>query len=135
MCRASDDRMAKPFDIRERSFLFACDAVNAYPNTGLEPRTLRIWLQFLAAATSGGSHLEEAEAASSRAHFVTLNRGALRELREAHYWLRLIVATRLTGCDQAGRLIDEASELVAIVTTIVKTASSKLNRSSARPGS
>jgi len=34
-----------------------------------------------------------AEAAASRTHFVTLSRGALRELREACYWIRLIGAT------------------------------------------
>jgi four helix bundle protein len=127
--------MEKPFDIRERTFLFACDAVRAFPERDLEPRTLRIWLQFVSAATSGGAHLEEAEAASSRAHFVTLNRGALRELREARYWLRIIKATKLSGHEKTGCLIDEGSELVAIVTTIVKTASAKLKRKSKRPGS
>jgi four helix bundle protein len=84
---------------------------------------------------SGGAHLEEAEAASSRAHFVTLNRGALRELREARYWLRIIRATKLCGHEKTGCLIDEASELVAIVTTIVKTASAKLKKKGPRPGS
>ena len=127
--------MNKPFDIRERSFLFACDAVLAFPDGRLEPRTLRIWLQCVSAATSGGAHLEEAEAASSRAHFVTLNRGALRELREARYWLRIIRATKLSGHEQVSGLLEEASELVAIVTTIVKTASAKLRRRSAKPGS
>jgi four helix bundle protein len=88
----------------------------------------------ISAAASGGAHLEEAEAASSRAHFVTLNRGALRELREAYFWLRLIVATKTTGYEAAARLIPEADELVAIVTTIVKRASAKLRRRSAQPG-
>jgi four helix bundle protein len=128
-------RMGKPFDIRERTFLFACDAVLAFPDGHLEPRTLRVWLQCVSAATSGGAHLEEAEAASSRAHFVTLNRGALRELREARYWLRIIRATKLSRHEMVGSLIDEVSELVAIVTTIVKKASAKLKRRSAKPGS
>ena len=126
--------MPKPYDIRDRAFLFACDAIRAYPRERLDPRTLRIWLQFISAATSGGSHLEEAEAASSRAHFVTLNRGALRELREAHYWLRILIATRLQGHEPAAPLAAEASELVAIVTTIVKRASAKLGKGHAKPG-
>jgi len=57
--------IGKPYDIKERAFLFSCDAMLA------------------------------AEAAASRTHFVTLSRGALRELREACYWIRLIGATKL----------------------------------------
>jgi four helix bundle protein len=82
-----------------------------------------VWSQLVAAGTSVGAHLEEAEAASSRAHFITLNRGALREVREAKYWLRLVAATQLTGYEAAAPLITEADELVAILSTIVKRAS------------
>jgi hypothetical protein len=71
--------MDKPYDIKQRTFLFASEALLAYPADHLNARTERAWLQFVAAATSGGAHLEEAEAAASRAHFVTLTRGALRE--------------------------------------------------------
>ncbi len=126
--------MDKPYDIRARSFLFACEAVLAFPKGRLEQPDSRIWLQLISAATSGTAHLEEAEAASSRAHFVTLNRGALRELREALFWLRLIVTTRRTSHEAAARLIPEANELVAIVTSIVKRASAKLRGRRARPG-
>jgi four helix bundle protein len=126
--------MERPFDIRERSFLFARDALLAFPKGRLEQPGFRVWIQMISAAASGGAQLEEAEAASSRAHFVTLNRGALRELREAYFWLRLIVATKTTGYEAAARLVPEADELVAIVTTIVKRASAKLRRRSAQPG-
>jgi four helix bundle protein len=128
--------LEKPYDIRERAFQFACATVLALRHQeSLTKAELRIWLQLVAAATSGGAHLEEAEAASSRAHFVTLNRGALRELREAKYWVRVIVATRTAGHAEALPLLGEASELVAIVTTIVKKASAKLRKRSKRPGS
>jgi four helix bundle protein len=126
--------MEKPFDIRERTFRFACEAVSAFPPAQLSWPAARVWTQMIAAATSGGAHLEEAEAASSRAHFVSLSRGALRELREAHYWLRLIVATRITGHQVAAQLAPEANELIAIVTMIVKNASVKLRKRSKRPG-
>ena len=115
--------MPKPFDIRERAFAYACDAVNAFPAARLDSKTLRIWMQFVSAATSGGAHLEEADAASSKAHFISLNRGALREFREARYWIRLIGATKLKGFENAPPLAEEATELVAIVTAIVKRAS------------
>jgi four helix bundle protein len=116
--------MPKPFDIRERTFVFACDIVAAFPaERSLPPPAWRVWTQLLAAGTSVGAHLEEADAASSRAHFISLNRGALRELREARYWLRLIAAAKLTNHERASGLLDEATELIAILCTIVKRAS------------
>jgi four helix bundle protein len=116
----------------QRTFLFASEALLAYPTDHLNARTERAWLQFVAAATSGGAHLEEAEAAASRAHFVTLTRGALRELREANYWIRLIQATRLHGWNAAAPLIAESTELIAILTTIVKKAAQKLRANRAQ---
>jgi four helix bundle protein len=116
--------MAKPFDIRARAFLFACSVIAEFPEKRpLHPAAWRVWSQLVAAGTSVGAHLEEAEAASSRAHFITLTRGALREVREAKYWLRLVAATRLPGYEAAAPLITEADELVASLSTIVKRAS------------
>lgn len=126
--------MTKPFDIKERAFLFSCDAMQAYPSEVLDFRAHHAWGQFLRAATSGGAHLEEAEAAASRTHFVTLSRGALRELREANYWIRMIGATKLRGWEAAAPLAAESSELIAIITTIVKRASAKLRLTASRPG-
>ena len=121
--------MAKPYDVRERAFLFACELVAACPaNRPLNPPAWRIWSQLLAAGTSVGAHLEEADAASSRAHFISLNRGALRELREARYWLRLVAATSLPGHDRIRTILQESDELIAILCTIVKRASTDRER-------
>lgn len=38
----------------------------------------------------------------------------------SHYWLRLVVAASLAGCNSVGPLQRDATELVAILTTIVK---------------
>jgi hypothetical protein len=102
----------------QRTFLFASEALLAYPTDHLNARTERAWLQFVAAA--------------NRAHFVTLTRGALRELREANYWIRLIQATRLHGWNAAAPLIAESTELIAILTTIVKKAAQKLRANRAQ---
>jgi hypothetical protein len=47
-------------------------------------------------------------------------RGALREMRESNYWLRIISATELMGHRPIGPLINESEELVAILSTIVR---------------
>lgn len=110
----------KPFEIKPRVFLFVCDVVRAFPKHHLDPPTLKVWSQLIAAATSGGAHLEEAAAGGTRAHFLSLMRGALREMREADYWLRLLNATKLTGSEGTTPLMEESRELVAILSAIVR---------------
>ncbi len=110
----------KPYDITRRVFVFACDVIHAFPRTRLNPPGLKVWSQLIASATSSGAHLEEASAGGSRAHFLSLTRGALREMRESNYWLRVMVATELAGCQAAPPLVEESQELVAILTTIVR---------------
>ena len=111
---------SKPFEIRPRVFGFACAIIRAFPKTRLDPPSLRVWSQLVASATSTGAHLEEASAGGSRAHFLSLTRGALREMRESNYWLRILTTTELIGCEQVAPLVEESSELVAILTTIVR---------------
>jgi hypothetical protein len=55
-------------------------------------------------------------------------------MREAHYWARLIIATKRSGHQRVGPLRAESDELVAIITTIVKNAAKKLKRKGPRPG-
>ena len=113
-------RSPSPYDIRSRVFQFACAVVRAFPKTRLDPPSLKVWAQLIASATSSGAHLEEASAGGSRAHFLSLARGALREMRESNYWLRIMTTTELIGFRQVAPLVDESSELVAILATIVR---------------
>ena len=81
---------------------------------------MKVWSQLIASATSTGAHLEEASAGGSRAQFLSLTRGALREMRESNYWLRVLIATELKGFQGAMPLVNESRELVAILSTIVR---------------
>ena len=113
----------KPYDIRERVLLFVVDITAVFPSKrSLARPSFRSWSQLFDAASSSGAHLEEADAATTKRHFIALNRGALREMREAKFWLRVIVAGKLEGWQNVGELVNESRELVAIVTTIVKNA-------------
>lgn len=111
----------KPYEIRERSFVFACAIVAAFPSgRALDHASLQLWSQLVDSATSVGAHLQEAGAAGSRAQFLALNRGALREMRESHFWIRLIVATKRIGYEAARDQLDESDQLTSILTIIVK---------------
>lgn len=114
------DSHPKPFEIKERVFVFACEVIRAYPRGRLDSASHKVWAQLIASATSSGAHLEEAAAGGSRPQFLALNRGALREMRESNYWLRVLVATELENFRQAAPLQSESRELVAILSTIVR---------------
>ncbi|MBL7988251.1 MAG: four helix bundle protein [Chlorobi bacterium] len=110
-------------DIRERTFQFSVRVVRLCQSldsvTGAS-RTLAN--QLLRSGTSIGANVEEAHGSQSKADFVAKMYIACKEARETHYWLRLPVATELMPTTKLSPLLNESNQLVAILTSIVKTA-------------
>jgi len=114
-----------PFDICERTFLFAVRVTKLVKRF---PRTLdaiEIGRQLLRAATSVGANVEEAHGAESQRDFVHKMGIACKEARETRYWLRLVNATLLDDT-QVKVLLQESDELVRILSTIVTKARKKI---------
>lgn len=95
------------------------------------PQQRHLAVQLTRAATSVGANLEEATAGQSKKDFIASNVRSLKEARESHYWLRIITATETDLKDEIQPLLLEANELVAILTSVVRTARSDSNRGSA----
>jgi four helix bundle protein len=77
--------------------------------------------QLLRSGSSIGANLEEADAAQSKPDFIHKCTISLKEARESHDWLRILQATRKLQDDQL-RLISDCNQIVAILTTIVRKA-------------
>jgi len=108
-------------DLRQRTFDFAVRVVNLCQRLDKMPGVSRtLARQLLRSGTSIGANVEEGQASQSRADFVSKCSIACKEARETHYWLRLLVATEVATQNQTTDLIDEANQLIAILTTIVK---------------
>lgn len=111
----------EPQEIGERTFAFAvrvvklCQVLDGKPGVS---RTLAN--QLLRSGTSVGANLEESKGGQSRADFLSKVSISLKEARETHYWLRLLLATDILPERQLAPLLDEANQLVAILTAIVK---------------
>ncbi len=88
--------------------------------------------QLIRAATGGGSNYEEARGAESRADFIHKVGVANKEVREALYWLRLAKEAEVRTGEGIERLVDEADQLVAILTSSIRTAKLNESRSGAR---
>jgi four helix bundle protein len=111
----------EPQEIGERAFAFAvrvvklCQALDQKQGAS---RTLSN--QLLRSGTSIGANLAESKGGQSRADFLTKVSISLKEARETHYWIRLLIATEIIAENQLTPLLDEANQLVAILTSIVK---------------
>ncbi len=118
-----------PYDLRQRTFEFACQAIALYSHVmkrGGAGRALA--RQFLDAATSIGANVEEAQDGASKPDFINKQTTALKEARESHYWLRLFERCTLADAALIVPMRKEAGELVAILRTIVINAKRNPNR-------
>ena len=108
-------------DIRDRSFAFACQAVNVCQALYAAGGVGRMMVpQMIDCTTSVAAMLEEARAAESRRDFVSKCSIGLKECRESLVRLRVCAACRLGPPDEATRLAREATELVAIIGAIIR---------------
>ena len=108
-------------DIAERLLLVAVAALEIGRELSRGWATRHVAVQLVRSATAAGANYEEARGAESRADFVHKLGVAMKELREAHFWLRLVHRGSLARTDVTP-LLSEASELVAILFTSRKTA-------------
>lgn len=112
-----------PKDIRERTFEFALRIIKLCNELNRKPGVCRdISRQLLKAGTSVGANTEEAQAAQSKPDFISKNSIALKEARETHYWLRLLIASGVMPEKRLAELRDEAEEIKLILGSIVVSA-------------
>jgi four helix bundle protein len=115
-----EQKSGKPYDIRERSMLFACDVVRIAQELHHRGRiAVELSIQLVNAAVNAASNLDEADDGSSPRDFRAKDRIALRELKESRRRLRIL---RLSGYlkEKHDPVIDESTELVKIVATIIR---------------
>src|SRR5687768_10267308 len=99
-----------------RTYLFALQLVRAIRALPRQDDAGRIrWQQLLKAGTSAGANSAESGGAQSRADWLTKRFIALKEMREAYFWLRLLRDSSPPFPGQR-ELLDEANQLVAILT-------------------
>ena len=114
---------ARPCDLRERLFEFACDIIRVAQFLHTQGAVAKaLSYQVLKCGTSAGANHEEADDGSSRRDFVAKQRIVLRELKETRFRLRVLRETGLIT-DAQDPLIAESTELIKIVATIIRKTS------------
>ncbi|ABQ25894.1 four helix bundle protein [Geotalea uraniireducens] len=108
--------------IQKKSYEFALQVISLYRKL-YKANEFVLSRQILRSGTSIGANVEEAQAAQSRADFVSKMSIASKEARETCYWLRLLRDSNTISKCEADALLSEAESIVNILTSIVKTSS------------
>jgi four helix bundle protein len=109
-------------DIQDRAFEFAVDIVRLCASLQTQTSTLpNLHRALLQAGTAIAAQVEAAHG-SAKADFITAMQAAAGAARQTHYWLRLLAASEQAPSIDLAPLTDEAQQLAAILTSIVKTA-------------
>ena len=118
-------------DLSERFMVFGINIIKLEKELCRTYSGRHVYGQLFRAGTSAGANYEEARAGESRADFIHKMQVVLKELREAHYWIKLIVAANFisTSGDILKSLLNESKELVSITAKSVVTAKSKIGKS------
>lgn len=116
-------------DIAERRLNLGAGVVKLLDALSQRPGGKSVVKQLERCGPGGGANYEEARGAESPADFTHKVRIALKEVRETRYWLNLVVrAELLEDTEGLSELIDEAGQLVAILTASANTARRRAER-------
>jgi four helix bundle protein len=105
--------------IKSKSFQFSLQVIELY-NKLIKEKEFVLSKQLLRCGTSIGANIFEAEAAQSRADFISKMSIASKEARETLYWLQLLKYSKLF--QNVENELAETESIIKILTSIVKTA-------------
>jgi len=110
--------MPNKYDLEERTAKFGEEIIKFAKKIPINPVTIRIIPQLVAAGTSIGANYGEADDAESNKDFKHKIGICKKESREVKNWLRIIVVACPELKDEARKLWQEAKELNLIFNSI-----------------
>ncbi|TAF76376.1 MAG: four helix bundle protein [Bacteroidetes bacterium] len=111
--------------VKSKSYLFAVRVINLYKYLVETHKEFVLSKQILRCGTSIGANVAEATDAQSHADFIHKMSIALKEARETEYWLSLLTDTEYIDKKQHDSLNIDCTELLKLLTTIIKSAKHK----------
>jgi four helix bundle protein len=121
-------------DIEDRAFKLACATVTfcngGWKGGGIQARLLS---HLADVSTSVGANLEEASAGQTKPDFISKVANAHKAARQTRYWLRLVATCFPQHHPSIAPLLSETTEIVSILSAIVRKARSNPNRGFEEP--
>ncbi len=82
--------------------------------------------QLFRSGTSVAANLEESRAGQSVKDFIHKEEIALKEAREARYWLKLLIKSEIIEQEKIKPLLDESEQIIKILSKSIVTNKKKL---------
>ncbi|MFN8209553.1 MAG: four helix bundle protein [Bacteroidales bacterium] len=108
----------KDNDLKERLFHFATGVLKLLGEIKGGKEIDVVKYQLSKSATSAGANYEEAQGSVSKAEFISKVSISLKEMRESHYWLRIIKDLNKT-VEKTEKMLNESEELGKILASIL----------------
>jgi four helix bundle protein len=115
-------------ELEKRTKKFALEVIRFVADLPKNKITDVMGYQFLKAGTSIGANYREANRAQSHQDFIHKIAIVEKEASETQYWLELFDASNIGDPQSLSWLLQESTELLAIFTSIGKTAKSRQKR-------
>lgn len=111
-------------DLRKRTKCFALSAVRFFKTLPRTTEAFVVGKQFLRSATSVAANYRSVQRARSKAEFIAKLGTVLEEADESQFWLEILTESNIGRRDDLLALHKEATELVAIFVSSLKSAKS-----------
>ena len=112
--------------LKEKSFRFAVRIVNLCKHLTIVQKEYVLSKQILKSGTSVGANIREAEFAQSNLDFIHKLSVSQKEINETIYWLELLKETSFINQGEFESLHYDATEVLKIITSSIKTMKSKI---------
>ena len=112
--------------LKTKSFNFAIRTIGLYQYLKKEYCKYEMAKQVIRSGTSIGAMIREAEFAESRKDFIHKLYIGLKEANEINYWLELLYATQYINKRMFESMTKDATELLKMLVSSVKTAKSRV---------
>lgn len=114
------EHLSPRYDLEERTFAFARDVrvfVRILPKTIANIEDVK---QLIRSSGSVGANYIEANESLGKKDFILRVRIARKEAKETRYWLRLLYIEAQTVEEKRQKLIQESTELIKILSSIIE---------------
>ncbi len=118
--------------IKKKSFLLAIEIVNLCQHLQNDQKEYILSKQLMRSGTTIGALVRESEFAESKKDFIHKLSIAQKETNETLYWIELLSATNIITNSQYDFIYPMTSEIMKIITSIIKTAKVNLQTKNKR---
>lgn len=120
--------MKKENVVMNKSYTFALRIIKLYKYLVTEKKEYVLSKQLLRSGTAIGALIKEGEHAQSKADFLNKMNVALKEANETEYWIELLRDSEYLSTTESLSILDDTSELIRLLISIVKTTKATLNK-------